>query len=103
MKNVRITWDGTKFVYKDLDGKGNIVKNIDEQVEQILSSNEDVEVKLADKYHDIRRDILMTMEVLFDKVDDDYVKNDYTEELLISAIKELEYVNGLLRIIKTRL
>lgn len=103
MKNVRITWDGTKFVYRDLDGKGNIVKNIDEQVEQILSSNEDVEVKLADKYHDIRRDILMTMEVLFDKVDDDYVKNDYTEELLISAIKELEYVNGLLRIIKTKL
>lgn len=103
MNHVRITWNGTKFVYNKLNERGNVVKDIKAQIEDILKDNTDVEAKLADKFHDIRRDMLMTLEVLFDKVDDDYVKNDYTEETLIEAIKELDYVNGLLRIVKTKL
>jgi hypothetical protein len=78
------------------------MKTINEQLQEIVKS-ENVGVGLADKFHDIRRDVLMELEVLFDRVDDGYVKDDYTKLMLIEGVREMDYVLRLLKLIKTRL
>lgn len=87
MKRVRIYWSGDRFITEDLD----------------MKQNDHVNQYMVDTFHTARRDILVEMEELFDKVDDGYVTNSHTFDMLTSAIKELEYILGLLKITKTNL
>jgi len=78
------------------------MEKINEQLLEIVK-NDNVGEALANKFHDIRRNVLTELEVLFDKVDDGYVQNEYTQLMLIEGVREMDYVLRLLKLIRTRL
>ena len=53
--------------------------------------------QLHDVFHDTRRDVLVVMEELFDKVDTDYGTTEYDYERLQQGIKELQYALALIK------
>lgn len=78
------------------------MKGLQEQLMDMLKNNTE-EINLVDTFHDLRRDMLIELEELFDKVDDGYDVNEYKAEVLEVAIREMQYVLGLLKIIRTNL
>lgn len=78
------------------------MKGLQEQLIDMLKKNTE-EINLVDTFHDLRRDMLIELETLFDKVDDGYAANEYKAEVLEVAIREMTYVLGLLKIIRVNL
>jgi hypothetical protein len=78
------------------------MQTFDERLKETLQ-NEDVGSGLVDLFHDLRRDMLLELEVLFDKVDDGYVTNDYFKDQLTECVKLMDYALSMLRLIKKSL
>lgn len=83
----KIYWSGDRFITENLDTK---------QIEHVNQHT-------VDMFHDLRRDILIELEELFDRVDDGYASNKYKKEVLEVAVREMSHVLGLLKIIRTNL
>jgi hypothetical protein len=53
--------------------------------------------QLHDVFHDTRRDVLVELEKLFDKVDSGYGTTEYNYNRLQSGIEELQYALSLIK------